>query len=68
MDQSLISYFEKVDVIFCGKKEELLLATFRDTLHTVPKIAVNSLTQTAFLTKAFSTRYLLEKAMSDSCI
>ena len=42
MDQSLISYFEKVDVIFCGKKEELLLAAFRDALYTVPKIAVNS--------------------------
>ena len=63
MDQSLIANFEKGYVIFCGKKEESLLAAFRDALYTVPKIAVNSLTQTAFLTKASSTRYLLEKVM-----
>ena len=34
MDQSLISNFEKSDVFFCGKKEELLLAAFRDALYT----------------------------------
>ncbi len=68
MDQSLISNFGKGDVISSGKCEVILLAAFRDALYMVPKIAVNSLTQTAFLTKAFSTRYLLEKAMCDSCI
>ena len=51
MDQSLISNFEKGDVIFCGKKEELLLAAFRDALYTVPKIAVKSLSNESILYK-----------------
>ena len=42
MDQSLISNFEKRDVIFYGQCEVILLAAFRDALYTVPKIAVNS--------------------------
>ena len=51
MDQSLISNFEKRDVIFCGKKEESLLAAFRDALYTVPKIAVKSLSNESILYK-----------------
>ena len=54
MDQSLISNFEKRDVIFYGQCEVILLAAFRDALYTVPKIVVNSMIKTAFLTKAFS--------------
>ena len=34
MDQSLISKFEKGDVISSGKCEVILLATFRDSLYT----------------------------------
>lgn len=51
MDQSLISNFEKGDVIFCEKKEESLLAAFRDALYTVPKIAMNSSSNESTLSK-----------------
>ena len=51
MDQSLIANFEKGDVIFCGKCEVILLAAFRDALYTVPKIAVNSLSNESILSK-----------------
>ena len=51
MDQSLIANFEKGYVIFCGKKEESLLAAFRDALYMVPKIAVKSLSNESTLSK-----------------
>ena len=51
MDQSLISDFEKGDVIFYGQCEVILLAAFRDALYTVPKIAVNSSSNESTLSK-----------------
>lgn len=51
MDQSLISKFEKGDVISSGKCEVILLAAFRDALYTVPKIAVKSLSNESILYK-----------------
>ena len=51
MDQSLISNFEKRDVIFYGQCEVILLAAFRDALYTLPKIAVNSSSNESTLSK-----------------
>ena len=51
MDQSLISNFDKGDVIFYGQCEVILLAAFRDALYTVPKIAVNSSSNESTLSK-----------------
>ena len=51
MDQSLISNFEKRDVIFYGQCEVILLAAFRDALYMVPKIAVKSLSNESILYK-----------------
>ena len=51
MDQSLISNFGKGDVISSGKCEVILLAAFRDSLYTLPKIAVNSSSNESTLSK-----------------